>query len=79
MDSARRDRKVATNLSVRQDLVARARDLKLNLSEVLEAALVEALRRAEQARWLDENREAIDQYNERVERDGVFSDDWRKF
>jgi len=28
--------------------------------------------------WLAENREAIGSYNARIERDGLFSDDWRK-
>ena len=31
------------------------------------------------AQWLDENREAIDAYNQRVEREGVFSDGLRSF
>ena len=29
--------------------------------------------------WLKEDKEAIDAYNARGERDGVFGDDWRKF
>ena len=72
-------RKVATNLSVRADLVHKARQLGLNLSEVLERALLEAVRQAERRAWVEENRDAIASYNEHVERDGVFSDDWRRF
>lgn len=71
--------KVATNLSVRADLVRAARGLDLNLSEILEEALVQALRAKERETWLRDNAEAIDEYNARVERDGVFSDDWRTF
>ncbi len=74
-----RARKTATNLSVRADLVRRARELKLNLSEVLESALERAIRDAERAGWLEENREAIDAYNAHVAKHGVFSDDWRRF
>jgi antitoxin CcdA len=75
----RRPRKSPTNLSVRDDLVRRARELDLNLSEILETALEAAVRAAERAAWEDENRDAIDAYNDRVAQHGVFSDDWRKF
>lgn len=34
---------------------------------------------ATEAKWLAENREAIDAYNEHVEADGVFSDGLRGF
>ncbi len=72
-------RKTPTNLSVREDLVRRARALGLNLSEILETALERMLREAERAQWEQTNRDAIDSYNERVEKDGVFGDHWRKF
>jgi antitoxin CcdA len=78
-DAAPTVRKTATNLSLRADLVQRARDLKLNLSAVLEVALERAVRQAEDAAWLAENADAIDDYNARVAKRGVFSDDWRRF
>lgn len=71
--------KVATNLSARADIVREAKELGLNLSEVFESAVTEAIRRRRQELWLEENREAIDSYNARIERDGLFGDDWRKF
>jgi antitoxin CcdA len=71
--------KAATNLSVRVDLVRRARELELNLSEVLERALERAIDEAERDAWLAENDVAIAAYNERVAEQGVFSDRWRKF
>lgn len=74
-----RARKVATNLSVRGDLVQEARALGLNLSEIVEQALLEAVRKQRRAAWLAENQDAIDRYNARVARHGVFSDDWRRF
>jgi antitoxin CcdA len=72
-------RKVATNLSVPADLIREAKSIGLNLSELLEVALREALRRKRQEAWLEENRDAIDSYNARVAREGTFSDAWRKF
>jgi antitoxin CcdA len=74
-----RRRKIATNLSARADIVAEAKALGVNLSEVFESALIEAVRRKRQEAWLAENREAIESYNARVTRDGLFSDTWRKF
>jgi antitoxin CcdA len=74
-----RSRKVATNLSVRADLVREARALDLNLSEIFEAAVTEAVRRKQREAWLRANRESIEAYNDRIARDGVFSDAWRKF
>ena len=77
--AAKRPRKTPTNLSVRDDLVRRAKRLEINLSELLERALEEAIRREEGARWLADNAAAIDRYNAEVEKHGVFSDDWRRF
>jgi antitoxin CcdA len=76
---ARRARKAPTNLSLRVDLVHRARALDLNLSEVVESALENAIVHAEQARWLLENEEAIKQYNAFIEKHGVFGDEFRQF
>jgi len=74
-----RRRKKAANLSVDEKLLARARRLKLNLSQVLEAGLAEAIRREERAEWLRRNRAALDAYNEHVEKHGVFSEGLRSF
>jgi antitoxin CcdA len=71
---ARRARKAPTNLSLRIDLVQRAKALGLNLSEVVEKSLEKAIREAEQARWLDENKDAIDDYNVFVEAHGYFGE-----
>ena len=72
-------RKVATNLSVRADIVRDARALGLNLSQVFEAAVSDAVRRKRQEMWLADNREAIESYNASVARHGTFSDRWRNF
>ena len=72
-------RKAPTNLSLRADLVRRARRLGLNMSEVLENALEAEIRKREQAKWLEENQQAIRAYNAFVETHGVFGDDLRQF
>ncbi|MRK21544.1 type II toxin-antitoxin system CcdA family antitoxin [Pseudomonas sp. JG-B] len=64
----------AVNLSVNGDLLNKARDVGINFSETLEQALIEALRKKQREQWLEENRTAINAYNEYVEAHGVFSD-----
>lgn len=71
--------KVPTNVSVRADLVKSARGFQINISEILEVALEQEVRRRQRARWLEENEDAIDGYNARVAAKGVFGDAWRKF
>jgi antitoxin CcdA len=72
-------RKSATNLSLRVDLVRRAKALGLNLSQVVESALENAIREREQTTWLEENQQAIHDYNEFVAAHGVFGDELRQF
>ena len=79
MSTAVRRRKKAANLSVDENLLDRARQLKLNLSQVLEAGLADAIRRHESAEWLRKNRAALEAYNQHVEKHGVFSDGLRSF
>lgn len=55
------------------------RNLKINLSQTLEERLAQIVREAEAEEWLAANRKAIDAYNARVERDGVWSDKLRSF
>ena len=77
-DAARR-RKRATNLSVDEQLLDRAKRLGLNLSRVLEDGLARAIREREADEWLRRNRGALEAYNQQVEKHGVFSDALRSF
>lgn len=77
-DAARR-RKRATNLSVDEQLLERARRLGLNVSRVLEDGLTRAIREREADEWLRRNRAALEAYNQQVEKQGVFSDGLRAF
>lgn len=72
-------RRVATNLSVDSRLIDRAKPLGINLSRLFERALELAITEHEREAWLIENQDAVDGYNERVSRRGVFSDGWRTF
>jgi len=68
-----------TNVSIRSDLLEKARLHEINLSRALEERLDELIRQKERDAWLERNRAAIEACNERVEREGVFSDGLRTF
>jgi antitoxin CcdA len=71
--------KRATNVSIRSDLLAAAREAGVNLSAALESALVEELARLRRKKWRQENHDSIAAYNEHIEKHGAFSDDVRSF
>jgi len=71
--------KRATNVSVRGDLLAAAREAGINLSAALERALAGELAKVKRKKWRQENRDAIAAYNALVEKNGTFSDDVRSF
>ena len=71
--------KRATNVSVNQGLLEDARALGINLSATLEKALEAEVRARRREKWLEENRDAIAAYNERIARDGLASDHVRAF
>ncbi|MBI3013571.1 MAG: type II toxin-antitoxin system CcdA family antitoxin [Candidatus Tectomicrobia bacterium] len=71
--------KKSTNLSVNSDLLRQARENRINLSQTLEQRLAELLLEEKRRRWREENREAIEAYNQRIGTRGVFSDGLRRF
>lgn len=71
--------KRAASVRINGDLLNKARGLSIDLSAVLEEALIEAFRDKQRGRWLTENHQAIAAYNRHVESNGVFSDDLRSF
>jgi antitoxin CcdA len=64
-------RRRPVNLSIREDLVAAARQLGLNLSQAAEGGLEQAVRKAREAEWLRENAEAIEAHNRWIEEHGL--------
>ncbi len=71
--------KKATNLSLNSDLLKRTRALNINLSATLEQALKDKLKSIEAKKWVKENKNAIKAYNNFVEENGCFSDEYREF
>ncbi len=71
--------KKATNLTINEDLLKKAKAYKINISKNFEAYLAEVVRKREEQQWLEDNRVAIDKQNERIEKEGSFSDGIRRF
>jgi antitoxin CcdA len=67
------------NLTVREDYLEQAKRAGVNLSRVLEESLEQRLREQRAQTWLEENREAIEQYNDYIRRYGVWSKSLRRF
>ena len=75
----KRMNKRATNLTIDPVLLDEARGLNINLSATFEASLREAVRKEKAARWLEENRAAIQSSNEWVEQHGLPLARYRQF
>jgi antitoxin CcdA len=71
--------KKPANLSVNSDLLKAARESGVNLSAVLEEALISRVVAAKRAAWIRQNADAIATYNDFVADNGVFSDGSRSF
>jgi antitoxin CcdA len=54
----------AVNLSLSVEMLEAARDVRINLSALLEQALVTELARLKRERWREENAHAVSTYNE---------------
>ena len=71
--------KRATNLTLSARMLDAAKELDINLSQTVDRLLADEIRRRYRERWLERNRDAIAEYNARVEREGSFSDRYRNF
>ena len=68
-----------TNLTVNSDLLNQAKEQKINISSILETALVEMLKQRKRESWIEENKEAMETYNKKISEYGLFSDELRTF
>lgn len=71
--------KKPTNVSINSDLLTKAKALKINVSATLETALADIVAARQRELWKEENRSAIEAYNQLVEETGVASDGMRSF
>lgn len=71
--------KKATNLTINSDLLTKAKLLHINLSKTLEESLIKLLQEKQNQLWLQQNKQAIEEYNERIDKEGSFGDKGRLF
>lgn len=67
------------NLSLNAELVAEAKALDLNVSRAAEEGIAAAVREEKTKQWKDENREAIESWNEWVRENGLPFAEYRGF
>lgn len=71
--------KKATNLTLNSRVLEMARELGMNVSQTVDALLTKEVERRYWAQWGERNKEAIAQYNERIQRDGIWGAKYRTF
>jgi antitoxin CcdA len=71
--------KARTNVSVDAELLALARELRINVSAALEGRLKELVARKRCELWLEEHSGAVVDANEFLEQHGLWSDGKRQF
>lgn len=69
--------KKSVNLSVDAEVLSVAKELGINLSQVLESELRKLTEDARVAKWSRENKAHIDSYNAYIERNGVFGEEFQ--
>lgn len=72
-------RRKATNVTLDAALLQEAKALDIPLTRTFDAALRSAVQAERAGRWAEENADAIAAYNERIVRDGMWSDGLRLF
>jgi antitoxin CcdA len=74
MDSKPHDHELSkrrpVNLTIRADILEQAKALKLNASQAAEAGILTAVKRAQEQKWLEDNRAALQAHNMRVDKTG---------
>lgn len=78
MRHAARNRR-PTNISLDPACLDEARELGINVSQACERGLVESIKEARAVRWLEENRGAIDGWNQYLETHGLPLAEYRLF
>ena len=71
--------KRAVNLSLNAQVLDTARELGMNLSSTVDALLAEEVKKRYWERWNAENKDAIEHYNARIEREGLPLARYRSF
>ena len=72
-------RKRAVNVTVDENVLAEAKQLGLNLSQVLEDELRKRMKEEKTRRFQEEHHEAIEAHNRFIEKHGIFGEEFRNW
>ena len=72
-------RKRATNISISGSLLEEAKLLGVKVSQACEQGLIVELKKAREAKWIADNREAIGSWNDWVGKNGLPLAQYRQF
>lgn len=68
-----------TNVTLPENLLKDARELRINLSQAAERGVAAEVKAEKERRWLEQNRAAMDSYNEYIEKHGLLLAEYRLF
>jgi antitoxin CcdA len=71
--------KKATNLSLNASVLAAAKEMGMNISQTVDALLADEVKRRYWEKWRDDNKDAFQAYNERIQREGLPLAKYRSF
>lgn len=64
-------KRTRVNLTIRADIIRDAKSLEINASQEAEKGIAAAIKKKRETEWLEQNKDAIDAYNEMVEKNGL--------
>ncbi|WP_421896385.1 type II toxin-antitoxin system CcdA family antitoxin [Marinoscillum sp.] len=59
------------NLTIHESVLEEAKSLKLNMSQEAEKGIIRAIRKGQEEQWRDNNKAAIQSYNQEIETRGL--------
>ena len=71
--------KRATNVSLAENLLAEAKELRINVSQAAESGLAKAVAEKRAELWVKENAKAFDCWNAYIEKNGLPLEKYRSF
>ena len=68
----------AINLTIREDILKEAKNLKLNALKAAESGILAAIKEIREQAWLKDNKLALIAHNQRIENDGpLLTPEWK--
>ena len=79
LHSVTKPRRKSVNISIESRLVEEAKQLGINVSRAAEESIAKAVSAEKSRRWLLENKEALESWNEYVQKNGLPLAKYRQF